>query len=159
VEDLAPLVRAYLGALPSSGTKSSKFVDRGLAFPTTPQRARVEKGVEPKSQTALTFFADTGLEEMPMYQARAAASVLRSRLRDILREELSGTYGASVGYSDQGPLPGYGTDGHRFGSAPDSVDKLEQGGAGRGRAAAEGGPSAEDVQKVRRSSGASWRPR
>jgi zinc protease len=123
-------------------------VDRGLAFPKTPQRARVEKGVEPKSQTALTFFADTGLKEMEMFHARAAASVLRSRLRDLLREELSGTYGASVSYSDQAPLPGYGTEAISFGSAPDSVEKLEKAALAEVARLQKEGPSAEDVQKI-----------
>jgi zinc protease len=148
VEDVTPLVAQYLGALPSTGKRSSSFVDRGLAFPASPVQARVEKGVEPKSQTALTFFADTGLKEMEMYQARAAASVLRSRLRDILREELSGTYGASVGYSDQAPLPGYGTTYVSFGSAPESVDKLAQASLAEVARLQKEGPSAEDVQKV-----------
>ena len=39
----------------------------------------------------------------------AAAQVLEKRLRDILREELGGTYSVGVGYSDTSPQPGYGT--------------------------------------------------
>jgi zinc protease len=148
VEDLTPLVAQYLGGLPSTGRKTSTYVDRRLAFPAAPQRARVEKGMEPKSQTALAFFADTGLKEMEMYQARAAASVLRSRLRDLLREELGGTYGASVGYSDQAPLPGYGTESISFGSAPDSVEKLEKAALAEVARLQKEGPSAEDVQKI-----------
>jgi len=112
-------------------------------------RARVEKGLEPKSQTALTFFADTGLQEMEMFQARVAASVLRSRLRDILREELGGTYGASVGYSDLAPLRGYGTMGISFGSSPDSVAKLEEAALAEVARLQKEGPSADDVQKAR----------
>jgi zinc protease len=148
VEDVAALAAQYLGALPSSGKKTSTFVDRGLAFPKTPQRARVEKGVEPKSQTTLTFFADTELKEIEMFHARAAASVLRSRLRDLLREELSGTYGASVSYSDQAPLPGSGTEAISFGSAPDSVEKLEKAALAEIARLQKEGPSAEDVQKI-----------
>ena len=148
VEDLTPLVARYLGALPSTGRKASSYVDRGLVFPAAPQRARVEKGVEPKSQTALTFFADTGLQEMEMYQARAATSVLRSRLRDLLREELSGTYGASVGYSDLAPLRGYGTTSISFGSAPENVEKLQQAALAEVARLQKEGPSAEDVQKI-----------
>jgi zinc protease len=148
VEEAAPLVARYLGALPSLGKRTSAFVDRGLTFPAAPLQARVEKGVEPKSQTALTFFADTGLKEMEMYQARAAASVLRSRLRDLLREELGGTYGASVGYSDMAPLPGYGTTGISFGSAPESVDKLKEATLAEVARLQKEGPSAEDVQKI-----------
>jgi zinc protease len=148
VEDVVPLVARYLGSLPSTGARSSSFVDRGLSFPEKPVQARVEKGLEPKSQTALTFFADTGLKEMEMYQARAAASVLRSRLRDLLREELGGTYGASVGYSDLSPLPGYGTMSISYGSSPDSVEKLEQAALAEVTRLQKEGPSAEDVQKV-----------
>ena len=149
VEGVTPLVARYLGALPSTGARSSSFTDRGLTFPARNVRARVEKGLEPKSQTALTFFADTGLQEMEMFQARVAASVLRSRLRDILREELGGTYGASVGYSDLAPLRGYGTMGISFGSSPDSVAKLEEAALAEVARLQKEGPSADDVQKAR----------
>ena len=149
VEDVTPLVARYLGALPSKGARSAAWVDRGLTFPAKPARARVEKGVEPKSQTALTFFADTGLQEMEMFQVRVAASVLRSRLRDLLREELGGTYGASVGYSDLAPLRGYGTTAISFGSSPESVEKLEEGARAEVARLQKEGPSADDVQKAR----------
>ena len=115
VDEATPLLARYLGALPSTGARSSSAVDRGLSFPARPVQARVEKGLEPKSRTALTFFADTGLQEMEMFLARVAASVLRSRLRDLLREDLGGTYGASVEYSDLAPLRGYGTMAISFG--------------------------------------------
>jgi zinc protease len=148
VEEAVPLLAQYLGSLPSKGTRTSSFVDRGLSFPAQPVQARVEKGLEPKSQTALTFFADTGLEEMAMHQARAAASLLRSRLRDILREELGGTYGASVGYSDVAPLPGYGTMTVSFGSSPEGAEKLTAATLAEVARLQKEGPSAEDVQKV-----------
>jgi zinc protease len=147
VEDVTPLLARYLGGLPSRGAPSSSFVDHGLSFPDKPVDARVEKGLEPKSQTALTFFADTGLQEMEMFRARAAASILRSRLRDILREELGGTYGASVAYSDLAPLPGYGTTAISFGSSPDSVEKLTAAALREVSRLQKEGPSAEDVQK------------
>jgi len=35
-----------------------------------------------------------------MHRLRAAASVLEMRLTDIIREEMGGTYGVGVGYSD-----------------------------------------------------------
>ena len=47
----------------------------------------------------LSFFADPGFDEFEMHRARAAASVLNIRLREILREELGGTYGVSVGFT------------------------------------------------------------
>ena len=59
-----------------------------------------------------------------------------------------GTYGASVGYSDQAPLPGYGTEAISFGSAPDSVEKLEKAALAEVARLQKEGPSAEDVQKI-----------
>ena len=51
----------------------------------------------------ISFFADTKLDELEMHRARAAASLLGIRLRDILREELGGTYGVSVSYDNSLP--------------------------------------------------------
>ena len=51
-------------------------------------------------------------------QALTAAGVVRNRLRGLLREEMSGTYGVSVSYSDIQPVRGYGTMTISFGSSP-----------------------------------------
>ena len=40
--------------------------------------------------------------------SQAAASVLQDKLRDILREQLGGTYSVGAGYSSTSPEPGYG---------------------------------------------------
>ena len=73
------------------------------------QRAEVVKGKEPASQTVLSFFADTRLDELEMHRARAASTLVGMRLRDILREQLGGTYGVSVNYGNTIPQTGYGT--------------------------------------------------
>jgi zinc protease len=86
---------------------------------------------------------------MEMFQARVAASVLRSRLRDLLREDLGGTYGASVLYSDKAPLRGYGTTAVSFGSSPESVEKLKEAALAEVARLQREGPSADDVQKAR----------
>ena len=44
----------------------------------------------------MDFFADAGNNETDRQQALTAAGVLRNRLRGLLREEMSGTYGVSV---------------------------------------------------------------
>ena len=84
----------------------------------------MKKGKEPASQTVLSFFADPGFDEFEMHRARAAAAVLNIRLREILREELGGTYGVYVGFTNSPPIKGYGTMVIQFGSSPDNVDKL-----------------------------------
>jgi zinc protease len=50
--------------------------------------------------------------------------VLQTRLRNVLREELGGTYSVGVSYSNTAPQPGYGTTQIQFGSSPDNVEKL-----------------------------------
>jgi zinc protease len=72
----------------------------------------------------LTYFSDTGLDELESHRADAAAEVLEARLRDVLREQLGGTYSVSVGYSNTAPQRGYGTTQIQFGSSPENVDKL-----------------------------------
>jgi zinc protease len=124
VDQIAPLLTTYLGSLPSTGTATGKLGDLRLQFPAAVQREIVNKGQEPRSQTSITFFADTGLDEMETYRLRAATTIFEMRLREILREELGGTYSVGVGYSDTAPQGGYGTTSVQFGSAPENVEKL-----------------------------------
>ena len=123
-EQITPLLTTYLASLPSTGKPSGQLRDVGLTFPATVQRDSVMKGQEPRSQTAITFFSDTGLDEIETHRLRAATSVLQMRLRDVLREELGGTYSVGVGYSDTAPQAGFGTTTVQFGSSPDNAAKL-----------------------------------
>jgi zinc protease len=148
VDDVTALAARYLGTLPSTGKRSSAFRDPALHFPAGTEEAEVRKGQEPKSSTTLTYFADTGLDEMQTHRARAAARLLNSRLRDILREEMSGTYGASVGYSGIEPAKGYGTMTVSFGSSPENAARLVAAVKAEIARLQKEGPSAEDLQKV-----------
>ena len=121
---ITPLLTTYVASLPSTGKPDAQVRDVGLTFPATVQRDSVNKGQEPRSQTAITFFSDTGLDEIETHRLRAATSVLQMRLRDVLREELGGTYSVSVGYSDTAPQPGFGTTTVQFGSSPENAAKL-----------------------------------
>ena len=148
VPGITPLVTSYIASLPSQGTPSSRIGDVRLEFPDGIKREEVRKGKEPKSQTVMSFFADTGLDEIEMHRARAAANILELRLRDQLREELGGTYSVGVGYSNTQPQPGYGSMMVEFGSAPENVDKLvkvvlDETAVLRGK-----GPSEQEVKKI-----------
>jgi zinc protease len=96
----------------------------------------------------MVFFADTGLDEKEMHRARAASTLLSMRLRDILREQLGGTYGVSVSYGNTAPQKGYGTMTVSFGSAPDRVDTLQKAVIDEVARLHKEGPSADDLQKV-----------
>lgn len=148
VKTMTPLLTAYVGSLPSRRPAAGRIGDVRLEFPPAIRRDVVRKGKDPKSVTAISFFADTGLDELEMHRARAAASVLEMRLRDVLREELGGTYSVGVSYSNTQPQPGYGTVSIEFGSAPENVDRLVKVVFDETSRLRDAGPSADDVQKV-----------
>jgi zinc protease len=124
VDQVTPLLTTYLGSLPSTGKAEAQLRNLDLRFPAMVERETVNKGQEPSSQTAITFFSDTGLDELESHRLRAATTILQMRLRDVLREELGGTYSVGVGYSDTAPQPGYGTTSVQFGSAPENAERL-----------------------------------
>jgi zinc protease len=126
VDDVVPLVAKYVGSLPSKGTPTAKVHDMEIHFPSSIERARVEKGREPRSQTVVSFAADPPLEENEQSRVDAATEVLEIALRDILREELGETYSVSVGLNQPLPQRGAGRISISFGSAPDKVDSMVQ---------------------------------
>lgn len=146
--EITPLLEKWLAPLPSTGPRRTAFKDLGLTFPTGIQRAEVKKGKEPASQTVMAFFADTGLDEMEMHRARAAATLVGIRLRDILREQLGGTYGVNVSYGNVLPQKGYGAMNVQFGSAPERVEGLQKAVIDEITRLRSEGPSAGDLQRV-----------
>jgi zinc protease len=149
VDEMVPLVEKWVAALPSAGKKQSTFRDMGVRFPSATVREEVKKGLEPASQTVMSFFADTNLDELEMHRARAAASLLSIRLRDILREELGGTYSVGVSYDSTLPVKGYGAMTVQFGSSPENVEKLSDAVLKEVERLKTEGPTAEDVAKVK----------
>lgn len=148
VDEITPLLEKWVATLPSSGKRTSTFRDMGIRFPTSVVREEVKKGKEPASQTVMSFFADTNLDELEMHRARAAASLLGIRLREILREELGGTYSVGVNYDNPLPNKGYGAMRVQFGSAPENVQKLTDAVLKEVERLTKEGPTAEDVAKV-----------
>jgi zinc protease len=149
VDEIVPLLEKYIASLPSTGTSTTKIGELRLQFPASVVRETVQKGQEPRSQTVITFFADTGLEEYETHRAAAAANVLENRLRDILREQLGGTYSVGVRYSNTSPIPGYGTMTVQFGSSPENAGTLTQAVMTELDELRKEGPSAADVQAVK----------
>ena len=149
VDAITPLLATYVGSLPSKGTPDSRAADVHLQFPAAVQRETVTKGSEPRAQTVITFFSDTGLDEAQTARVRAAADIVENKLRDILREQLGGTYSVSVGYSDTAPQPGYGTTTVQFGSSPENVEKLSAAVLTEVDRLRRDGPTATDLQVVK----------
>ena len=149
VDDITPLLTRYIASLPSSGAATAALGDLRLQFPLGIRRETVNKGREPRSRTAITFFSDTGLDEFETHRLRAATSVVQSRLRELLREELGGTYSVGVRYSDTAPRAGYGTTSVQFGSSPENAGRLTDGVMAELDRLRREGPAEVDVQTVR----------
>jgi zinc protease len=125
VDEALPLLARYVGGLPSTGKRSSEFKDLGIKFPAATERAKVEKGREPKSETVISFFADPpGNDPMEQERALAATDVLEIALRDILREELGQTYTVAVDLSQGLPQRGGGHVEISFSAAPENIEKM-----------------------------------
>jgi zinc protease len=124
IDDALPLLGRYVGSLPSTGQPPAAFTDLHITFPSRIERAKVEKGREPQSQTVISFFAEP--DPTPLEQERVieATSVLELGLRDILRAELGQTYSVGVGLAQPLPQRGSGHIEVRFGSAPENVDAM-----------------------------------
>jgi zinc protease len=120
---IKPLVERYLGSLPSINRKES-WKDVGVRTPTGVVEKRVEKGIEPKSLSAIVFSGPFEFDPVHRAEMRAMAEILQRRLLEAIREELGGTYGinASPGY-EKVPKPTYSIT-IQFGSAPNRTDDL-----------------------------------
>jgi zinc protease len=120
---LKPLVEQYLASLPSTGRKET-FRDLNITRPKGVVERVVEKGIEPKSQTNLTFHGPITYNREQRIILRAMGDVLQTRLREALREELGGTYSVGVSaVSQHEPRTEY-TVTIGFGSDPANADAL-----------------------------------
>ena len=122
-QDVRPLVEQYLAALPAAD-RDEAGRDVGMRPPEGVIEKVIRRGVEPRSQVGIVFSGD-----MPWSMAsRRALNMLRetldTRLREVLREDLGGTYGVSV----QGSLRDEPYEHYQFaivfGCDPERVDEL-----------------------------------
>jgi zinc protease len=146
--EIEPLVRTYLGGLPAGGRRES-WRDVGARTPAGVHEVVVRKGLEPKSQVRLTFTGDAAWSPQTRHDIVSLAAALRIRLREVLREDMSGTYGVSVsGGIGRRPREEYSFT-ISFGCAPESVDDLVSAVFAEVEAIQRDGPTAEVAAKVR----------
>ena len=124
LEQMEPLVRTYLGGLPAAGRQET-WRDVGIEPPKGVVEKTVYRGIEPKSQTRIVFtgpFEYDGWQNS--FELDAMAEVLQIKLREVLREDLGGTYGVGVGASGSHyPDEEYSIS-ISFGSDPERVEEL-----------------------------------
>lgn len=122
-DSIRPLVKTYLGSLPSTG-RTESWKDINIRPPEGIIKKTIERGIEPKSRESLNFTGDYEWTRENNYAINSMASVLRIKLREILREDLSGTYGANVSVSTlKYPKESYRIS-ISFGCAPERTGEL-----------------------------------
>ena len=122
-DSIRPLVQRYLGNLPTRG-EPDRAADPGIRPPEGVVERTVRKGIEPKSQTALVFTGPARATREERFALDALGQILEIRLREELREELSGTYSVDVsGNISRIPREAYNVS-IQFGSAPERADSL-----------------------------------
>ena len=147
--------------LPAVDRRARRRSSRTSASVSRPaiQRARVEKGREPRSQTVISFFADPSFDPMEQERIIAATAVLETVLRDSLREDLGQTYTVSVGLHQSPPQRGDGYIAVNFGAAPENIDAMTERVLQEVKKLQDDGPSADLVSKAKEGAQARLRNR
>lgn len=117
------LTERYLASLPATSGREQPR-DLGLRLPPGVVERTVHKGVEPKATTEVIFHGRCDYSYPNRIVLDALQDLLDIRLREVLREDKSGTYGVGVAAScSHIPYPRY-TISVSFGSAPERREEL-----------------------------------
>ena len=140
-DELRSLSATYLASLPTTG-RAEAWTDHGIDPPVGVEDHEVRSGIEPRSNTALLFAGDMDWSRGEAFALNVAGEMLGIRLREVVREQLGGTYSIFVN-AGASTLPDteyliqviFGSDPTRveelFESVMDEVDWLREGGEQR----------------------------
>lgn len=118
-----PLVARYIASLPALH-RAESWRDLGIRPPRGVVERVVRRGLEEKALTQIVFTGPMTFDADSLHALTSLGEVMRIRLREVLREDLGGTYGVSVHASGSGaPVPRYQLA-VSFGSAPGRVEEL-----------------------------------
>ena len=125
LDKIKPLVETYIGGLPSINRKEN-WKNLHIDPPKGVISKKVIKGIAPKSYVTLTFTGPYDWNYQNNYDLYSMRMVLDIKLREILREDKSGTYGVRVSSTGQRyPDQEYNIS-IIFGCSPERVDELTE---------------------------------
>jgi zinc protease len=134
--------------LPTTG-RTETWRDLGIRPPTGIVRKTVVRGLEPKARTQFAFTGPFVDSRSNRYVLRSLGDALQIRLREVLREDMGGVYGVSVGTaSDIIPDTAYQVY-IGFGCDPGRMEELVEAVLKEVRAFQDAGPSDSIVAKVK----------
>ncbi|MBN1426030.1 insulinase family protein [Candidatus Fermentibacteria bacterium] len=94
-EALRPLAATYLASLPALG-RGETWRDVGPTPPEGVVEKEVRLGIEKKGEVRLVFPSDLAWSPQAVHRIRSMAQAMQIRLRERIREDMSGTYGVGV---------------------------------------------------------------
>lgn len=148
IDSIRPLVRQWIASLPPGGTGES-WRDLGIRPPSGVVRRAVHQGAEPRSETRIVFHGPMQYSDAEAYRLSSLGDVLSLRLRDVLREQLGGTYNVSVdALAEREPVQSYAVS-IDFGAAPDRLDSLSDVVFRQVAELQQTGPTAAELEKVK----------
>ena len=148
LDSLRPLVRRYVASLPGLG-RDERGIDVGIRTPAEVVKRTVRRGSEPRARTQIVFSGPLDFARERVHELNILAAVMRMRLRETLREELSGTYGVQVAAGAAGqPRPRYQVS-VAFGGEPERMEELTEAVFAIVDTLRTRGPTADDVLKAR----------
>lgn len=123
IDQIRPYVDEYIASIPDLERKEH-WRDIGLVAPDGIIKKTVRKGIEPKARVHIEFTGPFDWTRRNRQLLNAVVNVTKLKLRENLREDLSGTYGVSV----RGPVTFEPKNRYRFvisfGCDPARVDEL-----------------------------------
>ncbi|TRX53693.1 insulinase family protein [Fulvivirga sp. M361] len=146
-EKLVPLLEAYLGSLPSIGSKE-EWRDLGVRPPKGVVNKVLNKGTDQKSDVTVVFTGEKTYAKKENYHLRSLGEHLTNRLIEVLREDKSGVYGVNAqGSASKYPYENYSFV-VSFSCGPENVDELVKAVFDEIDKIKEDGISAEDLTKI-----------
>ncbi len=125
LDEMKPLVEKYLASIPAKNKKDT-WKDAGVRTPAGVVNKMVYKGTEPKASVVLKFTGPFVYNRANRNDLNMLTQLMNIKLRETLRENMSGTYGVSASAMPvHYPNAGY-TITVQFGCAPENVDALTQ---------------------------------
>jgi len=148
LDQLEPLVRSYLGNLPAAG-REHRWFDRHVPTASGLRSATVRQGLDPKGYVQIVLTGETEWSPEAAYAMESLIASLRIRLRQVVREDMSGTYGVGIrGRLQRIPRETFRVD-IGWGCDPERVEELTAAVRGALEEFVATGPDDETLDKVR----------
>ncbi|MEM9665421.1 MAG: insulinase family protein [Bacteroidota bacterium] len=146
-DTLTALAQHYLGTLPTTG-RTETWRDIAPALPGGVVEKTIYRGLADRSTVLMLFYGDLPFDRVSRHRLRTLSTVLSTRLREVLREDLGGVYGVNVGATPAGePREVYQLT-ISFTCDPARVDELRAAILDEVRQLQAEGPTADDLAKV-----------